>query len=113
MIYVNKNACNATQQVNLPLADLALVVNSDFEKGGDLGWSRRATRKISFVPIYVRSTGDLGKGLEMLKQRRAPVAQPHNARSDVEIRRTCNLLRTTLTFVVTLPTFTPHRRNAF
>ena len=53
------------------LSDLALVVNSDFEKGGTWAGAIEQLEKFHFVPVYVRSTGDLGKGLEMLKLRGA------------------------------------------
>jgi DNA processing protein len=53
------------------LSDFALVVNSDFEKGGTWAGAVEQLEKFHFVPIYVRSTGDLGKGLEMLAQRGA------------------------------------------
>jgi DNA processing protein len=52
-------------------SDCALVVNSDFEKGGTWAGAVEQLEKFHFVPIYVRSTGDLGKGLEMLIQRGA------------------------------------------
>ena len=53
------------------LSDFALVVNSDFEKGGTWAGAVEQLGKFHFVPIYVRSTGHLGKGIEMLIQRGA------------------------------------------
>ena len=53
------------------LADLALVVNSDFEKGGTWAGALEQLDKYHFAPIYIRSTGELGKGLEELMKRGA------------------------------------------
>jgi len=50
------------------LSDAALVMNSDFEKGGTWAGAIEQLDKFRFVPVYVRSKGDLGKGLEALRQ---------------------------------------------
>jgi len=57
------------------LADAALVMNSDFEKGGTWAGAIEQLEKFHLVPIYVRSKGDLGKGLEAL-QRRGAISWP-------------------------------------
>jgi predicted Rossmann fold nucleotide-binding protein DprA/Smf involved in DNA uptake len=53
------------------LADAALVVSSDYEKGGTWGGAVEQLDKFRLVPIYVRSSGDTGKGLEALRQKGA------------------------------------------
>jgi len=53
------------------LADAALVVSSDYEKGGTWGGAVEQLDKFRLVPIYVRSSGDMGKGLEALRQKGA------------------------------------------
>ena len=53
------------------LSDAALVVNSDYEKGGTWAGAVEQLEKLHFVPIYVRSEGDLGKGLEALQRKGA------------------------------------------
>jgi predicted Rossmann fold nucleotide-binding protein DprA/Smf involved in DNA uptake len=62
------------------LSDAALVINSDFEKGGTWAGAIEQLDKFRFVPVYVRSTGDLGKGLEALRQHGAmPWPEPTQA----------------------------------
>jgi DNA processing protein len=51
------------------LSDAALVVNSDYEKGGTWAGAVEQLDKLHFVPIYVRSNGEIGKGLEGLKRK--------------------------------------------
>jgi predicted Rossmann fold nucleotide-binding protein DprA/Smf involved in DNA uptake len=53
------------------LADAALVVNSDYEKGGTWAGAVEQLEKLRLVPVYVRSTGETGKGLEALRRRGA------------------------------------------
>lgn len=53
------------------LGDAALVVNSDYEKGGTWAGATEQLDRLHFVPVYVRSTGDPGKGLEGLRRRGA------------------------------------------
>jgi DNA processing protein len=48
------------------LADAALVVSADFEKGGTWAGAAEQLQKLRFVPIYVRSTGEIGRGLQAL-----------------------------------------------
>lgn len=62
------------------LSDAALVVSSDFEKGGTWSGAVEQLDKFKFVPVYVRSTGPLGKGLEALQRKGAqPWPNPPNA----------------------------------
>jgi DNA processing protein len=51
------------------LADAALVVNSDYEKGGTWAGATEQLDRLHLVPVYVRSNGDPGKGLEALRRR--------------------------------------------
>lgn len=53
------------------LADAALVVNSDNGKGGTWAGASEQLDKLRFVPIYVRSVGNIPKGLEMLRRKGA------------------------------------------
>jgi predicted Rossmann fold nucleotide-binding protein DprA/Smf involved in DNA uptake len=53
------------------LADTALVVNSDYEKGGTWAGAIEQLEKLRLVPVYVRSNGETGKGLEALRRRGA------------------------------------------
>lgn len=53
------------------LADAALVVSSDFNTGGTWAGAIEQLDKLRLVPIYVRSTGNMGKGLEALQQKGA------------------------------------------
>ena len=48
------------------LADAALVVSSDFQNGGTWAGAVEQLEKFRFVPVYVRSAGESGKGLEGL-----------------------------------------------
>lgn len=49
------------------LADAALVVSSDYEKGGTWAGAIEQLEKLRLVPVYVRSNGETGKGLEALR----------------------------------------------
>ena len=53
------------------LADAALVVNSDYRKGGTWTGAVEQLDNLKLVPIYVRSDGDRGKGLDALRERGA------------------------------------------
>ena len=53
------------------LADAALVVNSDYGKGGTWTGAVEQLDTLKFVPIYVRSNGECGKGIEGLRDRGA------------------------------------------
>lgn len=53
------------------LAAAALVVNSDYEKGGTWAGATEQLDRLHFVPVYVRSTGDPVEGLEALRRRGA------------------------------------------
>ena len=63
------------------LADAALVVNSDYEKGGTWSGAVEQLDKYHFVPVYVRSSGDVGQGLEAL-QRKGALPWPNPSGSD-------------------------------
>ena len=53
------------------LADAALVVSSDYEKGGTWAGAVEQLEKLRLVPVYVRSSGDTGTGLEALRRKGA------------------------------------------
>jgi predicted Rossmann fold nucleotide-binding protein DprA/Smf involved in DNA uptake len=53
------------------IADAALVVKADHEKGGTWAGAIEQLEKLRLVPVYVRSNGQSGKGLEALKQKGA------------------------------------------
>ena len=64
------------------LADAALVVNSDYRKGGTWAGAVEQLDKLKFVPIYVRSDGKSVKGLDGLRERGAnPWPNPTTAES--------------------------------
>jgi predicted Rossmann fold nucleotide-binding protein DprA/Smf involved in DNA uptake len=50
------------------LADAALVVTSDFEKGGTWAGAIEQLRKLHFVPVFVRDGVNVGKGNAALLQ---------------------------------------------
>ena len=50
------------------LADAALVVNSDYGKGGTWSGASEQIERLKFVPVYVRADGDVGKGLAELQR---------------------------------------------
>ena len=64
------NVGNAMQRNKLiyALADAALVVRSDYEKGGTWAGAVEQLEKLHFVPDYIRSNGEAGRGLEALRQ---------------------------------------------
>jgi len=62
------------------LADAALVVSSDYEKGGTWTGAVEQLDKLHFVPLYVRNTGEVGRGLEALRKKGAkPWPEPANS----------------------------------
>ena len=63
------NAGHAMQRnkVIYALADAALVVNADMNKGGTWAGAREQLEKLRLIPIYVRSTGESSKALDALK----------------------------------------------
>ena len=64
------------------LADAALVVNSDYGKGGTWTGAVEQLDTLKFVPIYVRSNGEYGKGIEGLRDRGAiPWPNPKSSES--------------------------------
>jgi predicted Rossmann fold nucleotide-binding protein DprA/Smf involved in DNA uptake len=67
------NVGNAMQRNKLiyAFADAALVVNSDLNKGGTWAGAIEQLDKLKFVPVFVRSTGVLNKGIEGLQRKGA------------------------------------------
>lgn len=53
------------------LADAALVISSDYQRGGTWAGAVEQLEKMRLVPVYVRSHGQIGNGLEALRQRGA------------------------------------------
>ena len=52
-------------------SDAALVVNSDYGKGGTWAGAIEQLDKLKLVPVYARANGEMGKGLEGLRERGA------------------------------------------
>ena len=50
------------------LADAALVINSDYRKGGTWAGASEQLERLNFVPVYVRADGNAGKGLVELRR---------------------------------------------
>lgn len=76
------NAGHALQRNKLiyALADAPLVVSSDVNKGGTWAGATEQLEKLRFVKIYMRSTGELGRGIEALQRRGAtPWPNPRDA----------------------------------
>lgn len=67
------NVGNAMQRNKLiyALADTSLVVSSDLNKGGTWAGASEQLDKFKFVPVYVRSTGELSPGLDALRKKGA------------------------------------------
>jgi predicted Rossmann fold nucleotide-binding protein DprA/Smf involved in DNA uptake len=62
------------------LADAALIVSSDFEKGGTWAGAIEQLEKLHFVPIFVRNGNNVGKGNSALLQQGAiPWPNPYDA----------------------------------
>ena len=53
------------------LSDAALVVNSDYGKGGTWTGATEQLDKLKLAPVYVRANGEMGRGLEALRERGA------------------------------------------
>ena len=53
------------------LADAALVVNADYQKGGTWTGAVEQLEKLHYVPVYVRSSGKIGNALTALQHRGA------------------------------------------
>jgi predicted Rossmann fold nucleotide-binding protein DprA/Smf involved in DNA uptake len=70
---VGFNVGHAMQRNKLiyALADAALIVNSDFQQGGTWAGAVEQLDKLRFVPVFVRSTGDIGPGLSALRSKGA------------------------------------------
>jgi len=64
------NVGNAMQRNKLiyALADLALVVNSDLNKGGTWTGAMEQLERLRLVPVFVRSTGEASAGLTALRK---------------------------------------------
>ena len=68
------------------LADAALVVNSDYGRGGTWAGATEQLERLKFVPVYVRADGDVGKGLAELQRLGAkPWPNPKTAQELEEI----------------------------
>lgn len=62
------------------LADFALVVTSDFEKGGTWAGAIEQLQRFRFVPVFVRNGGNVGRGNSALLQRGArPWPEPNTS----------------------------------
>ena len=62
------------------LADAALVVSAEFEKGGTWAGAVEQLDRHRFVSVYVRATGEMGKGLDGLLEHGAkPWPNPDDA----------------------------------
>jgi DNA processing protein len=66
---VGFNVGNAMQRNKLiyALADAALVIDSDYQKGGTWAGAVEQLTKLRLVPVFVRSRGEIGKGLQELQ----------------------------------------------
>lgn len=53
------------------LSDAALVVSAEFEKGGTWAGAVEQLDRHRFVSVYVRGTGEMGRGLDALLARGA------------------------------------------
>ena len=53
------------------LSDAALVVNSDYGRGGTWTGAIEQLDKLKLAPVYVRANGEMGRGLEALRERGA------------------------------------------
>jgi predicted Rossmann fold nucleotide-binding protein DprA/Smf involved in DNA uptake len=61
------------------LADAALVVTSDFEKGGTWAGAIEQLEKLHFVPVFVRNGANAGKGnAALLHHGAVPWPNPHD-----------------------------------
>jgi predicted Rossmann fold nucleotide-binding protein DprA/Smf involved in DNA uptake len=70
------------------MADAALVVSSDYEKGGTWAGAIEQLEKLQFVPVYVRSNGEINNGMKALRHRGAlPWPNPETPEALVEVLR--------------------------
>ena len=68
------------------LADAALVVSSDHEKGGTWAGAVEQLEKLRLVPVYIRSNGQIGEGLEALRRKGAlPWPDPETPEALAEV----------------------------
>jgi predicted Rossmann fold nucleotide-binding protein DprA/Smf involved in DNA uptake len=68
------------------LADAALVVSADYEKGGTWAGAIEQLEKLRLVPVYVRSNGQTGMGLEALRHKGAlPWPKPETPEALAEV----------------------------
>jgi len=84
------NVGNAMQRNKLiyALADAALVISSDYQKGGTWAGAVEQLAKLKLVPIFIRSQGEIGKGLQELQNMGAlPWPNPSNAEDLVRTLR--------------------------
>lgn len=82
------NVGNAMQRNKLiyALANAALVVSSDLNKGGTWAGAKEQLDKFRFVPLYVRATGEMSPGLEALQEKGAlPWPSPGDADAFAQI----------------------------
>lgn len=78
------NVGNAMQRNKLiyALADTALVVSSDLNKGGTWTGAVEQLDKLKFVPVFIRTTGESSAGLEgLLKKGALPWPNPQDVDS--------------------------------
>ncbi len=88
------------------LADAALVVSSDVNKGGTWAGATEQLDKHHFLPVYVRSTGDIGNGLEALRLKGArPWPNPESDESFAAIFQTPPAKDEDVSEVIELPLF--------
>jgi len=82
------NVGNAMQRNKLiyALSDAALVVNSDFKKGGTWTGAVEQLDKFQLVPVYLRSTGSSCEAFDALRKKGARLwPNPHDSDSFKEI----------------------------
>lgn len=79
------NAMNRNKLI-YALADAALIVNSDFNKGGTWTGAVEQLNKFNFNQLYTRSTGEDSKGLDALRRKGAlPWPNPKDVHSFIDI----------------------------
>src|SRR5664280_2408044 len=84
------NVGNAMQRNKLiyALADAALVISSDYQKGGTWAGAAEQLTILRLVPVFVRSQGEIDKGLQELQNMGAlPWPNPSNAEDLVHTLR--------------------------
>jgi predicted Rossmann fold nucleotide-binding protein DprA/Smf involved in DNA uptake len=84
------NVDNAMQRNKLiyALADAALVISSDYQKGGMWTGAAEQLTTLRLVPVFVRSQGEIDKGLQELQNMGAlPWPNPSNAEDLVRTLR--------------------------